>query len=427
MTFQSTNSRERWHSKPSHDVGIFIAIALLLFIAGCSNEGGTHVIGPTFGDDIEFLQRQTEIVRLSTSDGSGQVAIAPKLQARVMTTSSAGDSGRSYGWINKELFEAGADTSAAINAFGGEDRFWLGPEGGQFSLYHRPGASFTLDNWFVPRLLDIEPFDFAEKSTHQATFVREASLQNYSGFQFDFQIRRKIRVLEEDDIIRQLDLSDLEQIASVGFETTNVVTNTGSRTWKRDSGLLSIWLLGMFKASPEVTVVIPFEEGLEESRGPIVNDSYFGKVPENRLLTSNGVLFFRGDAEFRSKIGLSPYRAKDIMGSYDAANQVLTLVRFNKPNGVTAYVNSMWEIQEDPYRGDVINSYNDGPAEPGAAQLGSFYELESSSPAVELEPMAFLIHIQQTYHFEGEESALNNITETVLGVSLDEIKTVFFN
>ena len=115
------------------------------------------------------------------------------------------------------------------------------------------------------------------------------------------------------------------------------------------------------------------------------------------------------------------------MGSYDAANQVLTIVKFNKPNGVTTYVNSMWEIQEDPYSGDVINSYNDGPPEPGAVQLGSFYELESSSPAVELEPMAFLIHIQQTYHFEGDESILNNIAETVLGVGLDEIKTAFDN
>ena len=28
----------------------------------------------------------------------------------------------------------------------------------------------------------------------------------------------------------------------------------------------------------------------------------------------------------------------------------------------------MWETQKDPYGGDVVNSYNDGPTEPGKAQ-----------------------------------------------------------
>jgi hypothetical protein len=30
------------------------------------------------------------------------------------------------------------------------------------------------------------------------------------------------------------------------------------------------------------------------------------------------------------------------------------------------YVNSKWGQQDDPYKGDVVNSYNDGPVEDGS-------------------------------------------------------------
>ena len=40
-------------------------------------------------------------------------------------------------------------------------------------------------------------------------------------------------------------------------------------------------------------------------------------------------------------------------------------------------------MQKEPYKGDVINSYNDGPLADGT-QMGPFYEVESSSPALAL-------------------------------------------
>ena len=56
------------------------------------------------------------------------------------------------------------------------------------------------------------------------------------------------------------------------------------------------------------------------------------------------------------------------------------LVQFDRPAGARDYVNSMWEVQRDPFAGDVVNSYNDGPPAPAAKPLGPFYELETSSP-----------------------------------------------
>ncbi|MDG2385208.1 MAG: hypothetical protein P8N76_26290 [Pirellulaceae bacterium] len=46
----------------------------------------------------------------------------------------------------------------------------------------------------------------------------------------------------------------------------------------------------------------------------------------------------------------------------------------------------MWKLQDQPYAGDVINSYNDGPLELGKPGLGPFYELETSSRAAALGP-----------------------------------------
>ena len=75
-----------------------------------------------------------------------------------MTSSPDGLQEKGFGWINHALFESG-DTLEHINPFGGEERFWLGPEGGQFSIFFEEGSDFNLETWQTPSLLDIESFD----------------------------------------------------------------------------------------------------------------------------------------------------------------------------------------------------------------------------------------------------------------------------
>jgi hypothetical protein len=203
------------------------------------------------------------------------------------------------------------------------------------------------------------------------------------------------------------------------------VENTGREAWSKKSGVLSIWLLGMLNPTPETVMVIPFNKGDEQTLGPIVTDAYFGKVPSDRLKVGDGVIYFKGDGTYRSKIGLSPLRAKNVLGSYDYNTSTLTIVKYEKPEGVTDYVNSAWEIQDQPFKGDVINSYNDGPPSPGAKPLGPFNELESSSPALELKPGERVVHNQTTYHFQGKEESMNRLTTAILGVSVSDIKNAF--
>lgn len=402
-------------------------IALLIYMVGLYGCGpgkkNGDVSGPSaYEDDVAFLRKFSDVIELTDPDNKSQIAVMPALQARVMTSTAGGAA--SYGWINRSWFEAG-DTSIHMNAFGGEERFWLGPEGGQFSLFFKKGTPFTLENWHTPKLIDLDPFDLVSKTPHEATFTKTASLVNYSGAVFNVTINRKISVLSAKEALDRLGITFDATPSLVAYKTTNQLQNAGDNVWKEETGLLSIWLLGMFKPSQEVTMVIPFKEGAVDSLGPIVKDDYFGRVPVERLKIAQGALFFRGDGEYRSKIGLSSPRAKGIMGSYDAGTSTLTIIKYNQGAPGDRYVNSSWEIQANPFHGDVVNAYNDGPAVPGAKPMGPFYELESSSPAKELEPGQSVTHEQTTFHFQGGEKELNELTTKILGVSITEIKSAF--
>jgi hypothetical protein len=179
----------------------------------------------------------------------------------------------------------------------------------------------------------------------------------------------------------------------------------------------------MFNPSPATTIVIPIQSGSESERGKPVNADYFGTVPPERLVVKGDVVYFSGDGKYRSKIGINPKRAKPVIGSYDAEHKVLTLVQFTLPRNATNYVNSMWELQKEPYAGDAVNSYNDGPPAPGAKPLGPFYELESSSPAAALGPGKMIEHAHRTVHVSGPEERLNTLAQAALGVSLQDIVT----
>ena len=377
-----------------------------------------------FGDDLDFLRQHTDVVVLSDAAGQAQAAVVPAWQGRVMTSTAGGVQGASFGWVNRELIEAGK-IQPHINVFGGEDRFWLGPEGGQFSIFFAKAAPFDLEHWFTPAAGDTEPFAVVSKTTDRVLCRRSIQLTNYSGTRFDLEVNREVRLVKTTDALKKLGIKLPADVKSVAFDSVNSVKNTGKQPWKKETGLLSIWILGMFNASPESTIVVPFEKGPESQRGPVVNDTYFGKVPADRLVVKDGVLFFRADANSRGKIGFSPRRAKPLLGSYDAANRTLTLVQFTLPKGATDYVNSMWKLQDDPFSGDVVNSYNDGPPQPGAKQMGKFYELESSSPALALRPGASATHTHQTLHLQGSEPQLEAIARAALGVGLDDIKTAF--
>lgn len=398
----------------------------LVINIGCSGpatkkqttETGTTALKGTYAYDADFLKKHTsKVLELINEDSSGKILLSADYQGRVMTSTATGDTGNSFGWLNYDLIAA-KDKKKQFNPVGGEERFWMGPEGGQYSLYFKGGDSFNIAHWQVPSFIDTDLYTVDQSDKSSATFSKKTSITNFSGTVFDIAIERKISLLSKEQLNAKLQINIPGDIHFIGFETYNKVTNTGSNDWSKDKGLLSIWLLGMFTPSVATTVIIPFHP-IPNARS-YITDNYFGDIPKERLQVQDSVLYFTCDGKHRSKIGLSPLIAKPIAASYDFEKNILTVI-IPQVDKNAAYVNSKWEMQKEPYNGDVINSYNDGPLADGT-QMGPFYEVESSSPALALKKGEAGVYKETTCHFQGNYETLKQLAKQLLGVNLDTIK-----
>ena len=401
-------------------------IYFCMIVGGCNTatkktgtaDTATTASKGSYAYDAGFLKKHTtKVLELINEDSSGKVLLSADYQGRVMTSTATGDTGTSFGWLNYDLIAA-AEKKKQFNPVGGEERFWMGPEGGQYSLYFRAGDSFNIAHWQVPSFIDTSMYEVAQSDKSSATFSKKTSITNFSGTTFAIAIERKISLLSKEQLAAKLQLSIPGDIHFVGFETDNKVTNTGTNDWVKDKGLLSIWLLGMFTPSAATTVIIPFHP-IPNARS-YITDNYFGAIPKERLQVKDSVFYFTCDGKLRSKIGLSPLIAKPIAASYDFEKNVLTVI-IPQVDKNAAYVNSKWEMQKEPYKGDVINSYNDGPLADGT-QMGPFYEVESSSPALPLKKGETGEYKETTCHFQGNYATLKQLAKQLLGVDLDNIK-----
>jgi hypothetical protein len=369
-----------------------------------------------YADDLAFLKRYSDIVELF-GEGESRLAVAPAYQGRVMTSSLAGEGGASFGWINRRFISEGKP-SPVFNNYGGEDRFWLGPEAGQFGLWFAKGEPFDMAHWKTPPGFGSGPFGVASQGKTSIALEQEFEVTNYSGATFRCGLKRVISAVAGSQAAKLLGTAIDERIRMVGFESRNTLTSLGPGDWTTQGGLLSIWILGMFKPLSGGRVIVPFRAGSEKTFGPRATTDYFGPIPADRCRIADDCLSLTCDGKWRSKIGIAPARARNVLGSFDPDSSVLTIAQFNLPSDAAnlPYVNSLWKIQDAPFAGDAVNSYNDGEETPGGGQLGPFYELETSSPAAELAEGGKIAHIHRTFHFAGPREAIGQLAKKILGV-----------
>jgi len=388
------------------------------------NNSKSNFENGSYGYDVAFFAgKQIQTIELKDEQSKARILIIPGLQGRVMTSSSGGNEGPSFGWINYRLIESGK-VSSQFNPYGGEERIWFGPEGGPFSIYFPKGKEQVFPNWVVPKEIDTKPFEVVTQTPGSVSFRKEFALPNASGINMEIGVERTVKLLSCAEGEKALQLSLDTSLNYVAYESQNILTNKGKSAWTEKTGFLSIWLLAMFNPSEEGVVFIPFKEGSEANLGKIATDDYFGKVPSDRLVIKNGVLFFKTDGKFRSKIGISPQRSLPYCGSYDPIKKVLTLLWYSKPETSAKYVNSKWGNQDNLLSGDAVNSYNDGPVADGSV-MGPFYEIESSSPAAILAPGDKITHKQRIFHISGDEAKLSPITEKLFNLPISSIKQAF--
>ena len=239
---------KRWSSvKRLWGLGLLVAAVLLPGLA-CRSALPTR----TFGEDVAFMRQHADVIVLSGRAGRSQVAVSPGLLGQIMTSTASGADGEGYGWINPKAILAG-EVNAQINAYGGEDRFWLGPEGSRFSLFFDPGAPFELGNWRTPTAINEGAYVVIDQSSRHVVLHKQMQRINYAKTKLDLDVNRRINLLDRDAIQRLLGIRLADAVDFVAFESKNTITNSGKEPWTKASGLPSIWILGMLNATPDTT------------------------------------------------------------------------------------------------------------------------------------------------------------------------------
>ena len=407
---------------------------LLVLVAIASALGGCGIIKEAsldkaeqnllaFGQDLKFFSQYKSDV-LILGEGDSLVAVSPKYQGRILTSTFGGVEGPSLGWINHELL---ADNKIGLQTYqvGGEDRFWVGPQGGDYSIFFPQGASFSSENWRAPAGFSLDPWKLVASSKTQAKFEKNADFENAKGQRFVVRAEREITVLNRSQVSEILGIEIPSTVKLVGFQSFNKLTNLGKSKWTINSGLLNISVQSCFNANKKVRVFIPYRAGEVSQLGEIVREDFMDEsaTGDGRMLIDPSYISFNADGRKMAGFGVSAKRSEGIVVSYDAKNQVLTVVLYIKPADSTrAYLRNSWRGNTARFNGDAISVYNNGPLAKTSVVAAPFYEISTHSPALSLDAGKSQFHIQRTFHFGGSEYDLGLISYKLTGIAIGQLR-----
>ncbi|MGC3978054.1 MAG: hypothetical protein QM751_07370 [Paludibacteraceae bacterium] len=372
-----------------------------------------------FSSDLKFLKsHDSDLVVLSSDDEKSQVVVSAKYQGKVFTSTTNGADGESIGFVNRKAFDKANDEH--IHVYGGENRFWLGPEGGNYSVFFKKGVEQNFDNWFTPKAIDTEAWQLTDVCRSFVSLKKEARLQNAQDIILQIDLNRRVELLSDKKIEQKLGIKIGKNIRAVAYSTSNNIINKNNFEWTSDTGTVCLWMLDMFPPAADALTIVPYIDDERAETRHIAKTDYFGEIPTDRLQFHHGNLYLKTDGKYRSKIGLNKHYAKSWAGNYNPEQQLLTVIWFDI-NPEADYLNQQWGACDDVFNGDVLNAYNDGPLDDGSI-LGPFFELESSSPAAFLKPGESIEHQHAVFHFQGDKEELSEISRCLFNVDVSQIK-----
>jgi hypothetical protein len=419
-------------ARPRRAPGRGAAALATLALCACTSTGATPppvAAGDgTFASDLAFLQQHVDVVVLTSPTGA-RVALSPALQGRVLTSTAGGERAESLGWFDRAQVAARGSARAGASGGavrGGEDRFWLAPEGGPFALFFAPGSEYTPEQWRPPAAIEREPWDVLARSSERIVVGRRFDVVSRAGTRLRIDARREVALCDPAEALTRLGATLPRGVRAVAFESVNTVENAGREPWRKETGVPAIRVLGAFPASPACDVLVPFVTGRERYHGPVLDDSGTAALPADRLRVDDerGLITVRADGRLGGRIGVSPRRAKPMLGSWDATRGVLTIVELSLPVDARDYPTSKWRRQDEPYAGDVVAVRPAGPVGFGdpagdrQSASGGAYQVESGSPALALAPGGAATHVHRTLHLVGSPAALAPVARAVLGADL---------
>lgn len=369
----------------------------------------------------------TYVLLRGTRDPGTVVVAAPSLVGRVLCTGIDGLEGETESYILPDEIRKGHRPSGpggTWNNFGGEERVWLAPEGGRFSLFFPEGEAQTMDTYTVPEPLNSTRFQTVEgsESRDSVTCMASISLTSVRGTVYEIRMIRRVRLLEGSPF----SMGYGDRVRVVGFETSTTVFNAGDAAWTRETGAPAIWTLGQFKAGKRRIVVVPYRRGQTGSDQDAVSTENF------RLLNPGGTqgltayfrvdqqcVLFRVNGGAQTKLEFPHKTATGRIGAVDLAHPVLTIVESRVYPELDYVAGYALPYSGDPYDGGASSSF----VLSRESTIPPFFEMESCSPALFLQPGESYEHVSRTYHIRGPLGPLRSICHRHLGTDWGVLET----
>lgn len=367
-----------------------------------------------YGNVLELIQDRTQLYELRTNNGNSRVLVSPEYQGKVLTSSNKGLQGESFGWLNWNALSQDHLSGAEL---GGEDRLWIGPLGSQFSFFYQHITPLSEDNWKVPVSMNAEPYKLLSYDSVKITMEKDMKLTNFIGTKFNLSVNRQIEIYSKLSIEKNLSIKLSDEIDYVAYQSSHRLVNKGNAI-QNETGLVSLWSAGMFEGSAKGVVIIPLQKVVTKQ----AIFEYMGNLDSSRFEIIDDVILFKADGKYRSKLGIPPHIAKSVYGCYRPELNTLTIIQYALPKGDSLYFNSEVSVQENPYMGEAIPIYNNGPMDYLPTDETSFFELESTSAMKELQTGDTLSHYHRIYHFTASYTKLDELAIEILGISLTNCK-----
>lgn len=380
----------------------------------------------SFGQELSFFNKYN-IDTVILGEDDSLIAVSPAWQARVMTSTFGGVKSPALGWINRELIAFKKD-DVQTNQVGGEDRFWVGPQGGEGSLFFPQGKIFSEENWMPPAFITKEEWKLVAKNQMQAKFEKTAQFENAKGVQFKIKAEREISVLTKKQVAEILGIEIPSGVNMVAFQSLNKIINAGQKEWSPANGTINISVQSCFNATKNTFVFIPYRQGDLTKLGDIMRDDYYEPSvsiagSSKRLVVTDEYIRFKSDGRVLSGISIPPRRSEGVALSYDDKNKVLTIITYLRPIGNRTYLPSSWRRSANATNdGDAISIFNNGPLNRTSAPADAFFEISTYSPALMIAPNKSQFHLQRTFHFSGSEYDLGLISYKLAGLSIGQLR-----
>lgn len=382
--------------------------------------GGSHL--RSFGQDLTFFS-EYGVDAFLLGEGDSYIAVSADWQGRVLTSTFNGEDSPSIGWIDRALM-ADEKHDLSTGQSGGEDRFWVGPQGGDFSVFFPDGAAQNEENWRIPAALASEPWTLTARTRTQAKFEKSAEFKNFKGNVLKVKAEREVSFIPRADAAKILGIEIPDSVKMVAFQSLNKLTNAGEGAWSPQNGMLNISVQSCFNANPGVRVFLPYKPGDASKLGDVVRDNLYESAYTEggrRVLTPEYVSVL-ADGKSMSGMGISPLRSEGIVLSYDSHNNILTVILYIKPSGRRAYLANSWRRPSRPFDGDAVSVYNNGSPARTSLSAQKYYEVSTYSPALNLGAGKSQFHLQRTFHFSGSEYDLGLIAYKLADISIGQLR-----